>query len=248
LGAEAQAAPNWAVAIATVALVTATLLFWAWTVRERKNSREPEPWFVRGRIRRDAGDDWPTYTAELLLANPGDVPILLTGILILIRLQREKRLLRSDAPRLSDASHDSTFQMPSIPPHGTAIVEFCLLGLPPGEKLEPDPPTEEGHETLRWQYFELGMQRVTAAGVRTAIVPGHIQWFSDSAEGLLTPPGALMQISPPSWLMKYRYRWILRVYAAAVGRTRLAVALWRVIHQERSWEKHGEGDHQEGAS
>jgi hypothetical protein len=193
---------DWLTAIATAVLVIANLYFVTWTLRENRRRRYPAPEFVRGHIKRDTGNEGLRYKMQLVVANPGDSPILLTMVLLLMSVEGENLMILGDDLLVVSDLEGRYEGVVLIQPRSATVLQCHLQEYLVAQHLEPKDPGD-GTLSIVWRRVDLGLRYNSGNRVHLKRLPLKFQWMSDKESGTLLVPGEDIFIAPPPfWLTK----------------------------------------------
>jgi len=193
---------DWLTAIATAVLVIANLYFVTWTLRENRRRRYPAPEFVRGHIKRDTENEDLLYIMQLIVANPGDTPILLSTVLLLKSVKGEKLMEHGYDLSVTSDPEGRYEGVVLIQPRSARVLQCHLHGYSVVRHLEPKDPGD-GTLSLVWARVDLGLRYNSGNRVHLKRLPLKLQWMSSNESGTLLIPGEDIFIAPPPfWLTK----------------------------------------------
>jgi len=193
---------DWLTAIATAVLVIANLYFVTWTLRENRRRRYPAPEFVRGHIKRDTENEGLHYSMQLVVANPGDSPILLTMVLLLMSVEGENLMIPGDDLSVVSDLEGRYDGVVLIQPRSATVLQCHLHGYSVVRHLEPKDPGDGTHSVV-WRRVDLGLRYNSGNRVHLKKMPLKCQWISGNESGTLRITGEDVFIAPPPlWLTK----------------------------------------------
>lgn len=105
--------------VATVALVTSTVVFHWWTRRQRN----PKPGYLSGYIERGTARPY-TFTVSLALGNTGDIPIMVAGAVVRLCFKSSCFTKLTPLPKVEDPDTRKDIPVSGIPARRAALVTF----------------------------------------------------------------------------------------------------------------------------